>query len=96
MRLSVQTVSILKETIKQYIKNPTVILFGSRVYDDKKGGDIDILVKTKEHVSLQTQIEILARCEIKGIDRKIDMVFENPWTKHQAIFQTANKEGIEL
>ena len=37
MRLSNQTISILKETISRYIRDPKIILFGSRVYDDKKG-----------------------------------------------------------
>ena len=96
MRLSNQTISILKETISRYIKDPKIILFGSRVDDDKKGGDIDILVETKEDITIKTQIKILAECEIKGIYRKVDMIFKTPFKKEQSIFKTAIKEGIIL
>jgi len=96
MRLSNQTILILKEIIYKYVKEPKIILFGSRIYDNKKGGDIDILVEVQENVDLKTQIKILAECEIKGIDRKIDMIFKTPYTKEQHIFKTAIKEGIIL
>ena len=56
MRLSNQTILILKETISRYINNPKITLFGSRVDDNKKGGDIDILVETKENITIKTQI----------------------------------------
>jgi len=85
MRLSNQTILILKEIIVKYITDPKIILFGSRIYDNKKGGDIDMLVEVQENIDLKTQIKILAECKIKGIDRKIDM-----------IFKTAIKEGIIL
>ncbi|WP_295006345.1 nucleotidyltransferase domain-containing protein [Sulfurimonas sp.] len=78
------------------MNNPKIILFGSRTDDNKKGGDIDILVQTDENVDLRKQIKILAECEIKGISRKIDMLFQTPFTQDQAIFKTAMKEGILL
>ena len=96
MRLSNQTILILKEIILKYVKEPKIILFGSRVYDNKKGGDIDILVETKENITIKTQIKILAECEIKGIYRKIDMIFKTPFKKEQSIFKIAIKEGIVL
>lgn len=96
MRLSPQTILILKETISKYIKEPKIILFGSRTDDNKKGGDIDILVETKDNISLKTQIKILAECEMKGISRKIDLIFKTPFNKEQSIFKTAIKEGIVL
>ena len=96
MRLSKQTIMILKESILNFTKDPKIILFGSRVDDTKKGGDIDILVETQENIDIRTQIKILAQCEVKGIERKIDMIFKTPFTKEQPIFKTAIKEGIVL
>lgn len=96
MRLSDETVLILKETILKYIEAPKIILFGSRIDDDKKGGDIDILVQTSEDINLKKQIKILAECEVKGINRKIDMLFQTPFSKEQNIFKAAIKEGIVL
>lgn len=44
MRITKQEAELLKNNIQRYIPNSKVYLFGSRVYNDKKGGDIDILV----------------------------------------------------
>ncbi len=96
MRLSNETVLILKETISKYINNPKIILFGSRTDDARKGGDIDILVQADENVDLKKQMKILAECEMKGINRKIDILFQTPFTKEQSIFKTALNEGIVL
>jgi len=96
MRLTEQTIFILKKSILKYVNDAKIILFGSRIDDNKKGGDIDILVDTKENVDLQTQIKILVECEIAGIERKIDMIFKTPSSKEQPIFKTAMKEGIVL
>lgn len=86
----------LKSNILKHIQDAKIILFGSRVYDDKKGGDIDIFVETKQHVTLKQQIKILTDLEMNGIGRKVDMVFKTPTTKDQPIFLTIHQEGIVL
>ena len=96
MRLSQNEINIIKFNILKYIHDAKIILFGSRVYDDKKGGDIDILVETKQEVSLKQQIQILANLEINGIGRKVDMILKTPTTKEQTIFKTIHQEGIVL
>lgn len=53
-----------------------VYLFGSRVDDGKKGGDIDILVFTKRPafaISQQVAVRFFSRCE-----EKIDVVVMDP------------------
>ena len=44
MRLKREQAEFLKQSFKKYLPDPAVYLFGSRIHDDKKGGDIDILV----------------------------------------------------
>ncbi|MDY6793294.1 MAG: nucleotidyltransferase domain-containing protein [Thermodesulfobacteriota bacterium] len=44
MRANKQQTDFIKQSINQYLPNAKVYLFGSRVHDDQKGGDIDILV----------------------------------------------------
>lgn len=73
-----------------------MILFGSRIYDDKKGGDIDIFVETKQQVNLKQQIKILTDLEINGIGRKVDLLIKTPSTEEQPIFKTIYQEGIIL
>lgn len=96
MRLTKSEVIIIKSNILKYIKDAKIMLFGSRVDDDKKGGDIDIFIQTKQLVSLKEQIKILAGFEVDGISRKVDLVLKTPVTKEQPIFKTAISEGIIL
>lgn len=96
MRLTQNEADIIKTNILKYIKDAKIVLFGSRVYDDKKGGDIDIFVETKQTITLKQKIEILTYFEIDGIDRKVDLIIKTPNTKYQPIFDTIYKEGIVL
>lgn len=96
MRLSQNEVEIIKTNILNVIKDARIILFGSRVYDHKKGGDIDIFIETAQSVSLKEQIKILANIELCGILRKVDLILKMPNTKDQQIFKTIVSEGIVL
>ena len=96
MRVSKEEIRIIKEVILKYIEDARIFLFGSRVDDNKRGGDIDIFVKTNKIISLQKQIEILTEIEMNGILRKVDLLLQMPNSKDRAIFKTAQKEGIAL
>ncbi|WP_456378224.1 nucleotidyltransferase domain-containing protein [Thiolapillus sp.] len=45
MRLSPGNQSIIKQTAREIFGDVRVLLFGSRVQDNLKGGDIDLLSK---------------------------------------------------
>lgn len=96
MRLSNHEINIIKNSIFKYIDDAKIKLFGSRVYDYKKGGDIDIYVETLSNVSLLNKIKILTDIEIAGITRKVDLVIKTPKSKFQSIFATIEKEGVAL
>ncbi|MFA7578476.1 MAG: nucleotidyltransferase domain-containing protein [Candidatus Muiribacteriota bacterium] len=93
LRITENERNIIKNTIKEKINNSEIYLFGSRIDDNKKGGDIDLLVVTDEKVSLETKLEILAKLEINGINRKIDLILKTPETEEQNIIKTALEEG---
>ncbi len=44
MRVLIQEINIIRNHILKFDKEAQVYLFGSRVDDNKKGGDIDILI----------------------------------------------------
>jgi predicted nucleotidyltransferase len=96
MRLSKFEVKTIKDTILNHIQDAKILLFGSRIYDNRKGGDIDILVQTSSKVSLKDKIDILTQLEISGIERKVDLIFKTPYIKEQNIVKTALREGILL
>ena len=96
MRLEKEEIQIIKSNILNSIKDANIILFGSRVDDTKKGGDIDIFVQTNQKVNLSDELNILTGIEIDGIERKVDLIIQTPYKQIQPIFQTALKEGINL
>ena len=46
MRLSKRIINIVQENINKSFGNVNIYLFGSRVDDSKKGGDIDLAIDT--------------------------------------------------
>ena len=58
---------------QKHINDAKIILFGSRVFDDKKGGDIDIFIETEKQIDMREQIKILTDIEMGGVARKVDI-----------------------
>ena len=88
MRLTKQEV----ETIKNIFKNKRVIIFGSRVYDNIKGGDIDIFVD--ENLSLKEIISYKIKLLEKLGIQKIDLVSKKYASKE--LLEEVYKKGIKL
>ena len=84
MRLDKKEVSALRKAIEDI--NGNVYLFGSRVDDAKKGGDIDILIFSQENafrLSRKVSVKFFMECE-----EKIDVVVMNKLklTREQSAF----------
>ncbi len=91
MRLSKREVDIIKETINHYCKNPKIYLFGSRLDDNKKGGDIDIFIISEQN-DYETKIKIASKLEYI-IDKPVDIIIHKDFNRK--IEQEALK-GVEL
>ena len=95
---SVRLYEIEKKALYNAISNikGEVYLFGSRVDDTKKGGDIDILIFTKDKAfdtSHNVAVKFFMECE-----EKIDVIVMNPekLTKEQkAFFNVIEKIRIQ-
>ncbi len=95
MRLSTEEIKIIKKSIETVLGNKKIILFGSRVDDNKKGGDIDLCIEVKTKISFKDKLKLLTLLEKNGIERKVDIIFKYPNSKEN-IFQTIEKKGIIL
>jgi len=75
-------------------------LFGSRVDDQKRGGDIDLYVETMDSdMQLLVQRHLSYLGEVKRIlgDQKIDLVINQlPLKKELFVYEVAKKTGMQL
>ncbi len=103
MRVTTQQLETVKLLTSQYFgEDAGLWLFGSRVDDNKKGGDYDFLIETP----LNDADEIVAR-KIKLIaqlqssypfeDEKIDIIVKRRFsTFDMPIYQVAKHEGVQI
>jgi hypothetical protein len=96
MRLQDFEINSIKSTVKHVFGNGSkVMLFGSRVYDDVKGGDIDLYIQPSDKNNLsEKKIAFLVQLKSAIGDQKIDVVIARD--KLRLIEQEAIKNGIEL
>jgi len=94
MRLEEWEVEEIKKAAKLIFgEDVKVVLFGSRVYDDKKGGDIDLYVITN-NPSMKKKGEFWIELQERLGEQKIDIILSED--KNRTIEQVALKEGKEL
>lgn len=98
MRLNPLQVDTIKNTTKAVFgENTSVYLFGSRVDDTKKGGDIDLLIIPT--VDFEKERDKINSLKVKLIlslgDQKIDIIVKRP-SDVRYIIEVAINTGIEL
>ena len=99
MRLDDKTRRIIKDEIASQLgSEATIRLFGSRVDDSQRGGDIDLLIEPSHSLTKRIQIECqLAAClYIKLGGRKVDVLIKNPLEPILAIHEQALRNGVVL
>ena len=99
MRLQPEQVKTIKDTVERLVEpSSRVWLFGSRVNEALRGGDIDLLVETDEIVP--NRVKTL--CKIEGAlvmalgDRKLDVLLKDASTPDVPVFEVARRQGILL
>ncbi len=91
MRLNEFEIEAIKTSFKEYFKKGEVYLFGSRLDDTQKGGDIDLYIKTDQPNKVRKKVAFLASLKEKIGDQKIDVVLNYDATS--PIEQTALAHG---
>ena len=94
MRLTQKEINSIKSTFEDVFNEGVIYLFGSRVDDSKKGGDIDLHISTKTKDDLvKKKIDFLVSLKRKIGQQKIDVVLD--FGQNRLIDKVA-KEGIRL
>jgi len=95
VRLSPRYIEVIKKYFQEFFQNGEIYLFGSRIDDSKKGGDIDLYFVLQEHTNLfEKKIKFLSRIKRELGDQKIDIVFNTDNTR--LIEKEAIQWGIKL
>lgn len=74
MRIEKTQIEYLKELVRAFLPDALVFLFGSRIFDELKGGDIDLLVLGERQLTGREKREIKIAFFKKFGERKIDIV----------------------
>lgn len=99
MRLDDKTREIIKtEVASQFGVEAIVRLFGSRVDDTQRGGDIDLLIDPGRPLAhrIQAECSLSARLYIKLGGRKVDVLIKDPLKPLLPIHEQALRNGIIL
>jgi len=101
MRLNDFEVRTIKQAIqRRFGPASRVLLFGSRTNDDRRGGDIDLLVETgeAEKDAFQHKLEAITDMQLALGERKIDLVTAPPEgvLDPRPIVRIARETGIAL
>lgn len=98
MRLTKLEQNSIIKNFKSFFPHAKLYLFGSRVDDTKKGGDIDLYIETKsDEYSYSKLLEFNVSIQKEIGEQKIDIVV-NKIDKniHKSIYTNAKKTGILL
>ena len=74
MRLKKEQIEFFKQSIQKYLPEADVYLFGSRIHDHKKGGDIDILIIGTKELTGEEKRELKIKFYKEFGLQKIDIV----------------------
>ena len=100
MRVSENAVTVFKHAIQAaFSRDSRVILFGSRVDDRKRGGDIDLMVVSDlERTDMETaRIAAITKIQMDLGEQKIDLIVTNdPAGDPRPVVREALRHGVEL
>ena len=75
-----------------------VTLFGSRVHDGRKGGDVDLMLELPQAIAEPALMSarVASRVSRAMQGRKVDVLLKAPNLLEQPIHRVASQEGVRL
>lgn len=99
MRLAPDQQRIIRETAHELLgPSARVRLFGSRLDDSARGGDVDLLVEVPHPVDhpARAAAELAAAISRRLSGRKVDVIIAAPNLRRLSIHDVAAREGVPL
>lgn len=99
MRLTPEQREAIRETAAEVFgPSATVRLFGSRIDDEKKGGDIDLLINADltYRAAIDAKIRFLANLTRRIGERRVDVVLVTPDSPPRDIVAVAEEQGVAI
>ena len=99
MRLTdTQRATIREEVLRHFGDGARVLLFGSRVRDDARGGDIDLYLEADGSVeeTLARELKLYAALQRRLGEQRIDIVIHRRDAPLRAIDRVARQTGMAV
>lgn len=99
MRLTTEQVQVIRERVRAaFGPEARVYLFGSRVDDNTRGGDLDLYVEVNRILENRPAAasRLAAELQLALGDQHIDILLADPATTRQRIHKVARTKGIAL
>jgi len=95
MRLSQKEIEAIKSNFEKFFDEGVLYLFGSRVDDSRKGGDIDLYITTQNKENLvEKRIKFASRLAREVDYKKVDVVLD--YGENRLIDKIAKEQGVIL
>ena len=95
MRLTHTQIAIIRKATRQNFGQDALIwLFGSRVDDSRRGGDVDLYIETTRKDTLLPTLRCKIALEDK-LDLSVDLLVKEP-SQDKPIYHLAKAQGIQL
>ena len=99
MRLTPAQINTIQNTVHAVLgEGAQVTLFGSRVDDSLKGGDVDLMVEVQQGIEDPAVVSARIASRISRVmhGRKVDVLLKAPNLLEQPIHRIASQEGVRL
>jgi predicted nucleotidyltransferase len=99
MRLTPAQIDTIKNTTQAVLgEGAQVTLFGSRVDDQAKGGDVDLMIEVRQTLQEPALIAARIASQISRAmhGRKVDVLLKAPNLLEQPIHRIAQQQGVAL
>lgn len=99
MRLTEAAQRIIRDTAAEVFgAGASVMVFGSRVDDSARGGDLDLLIQADRPIEQRERkaLRFVAKLQLRLGDQPIDVLVLDPKTDRKPIHEQAIRTGIRL